>query len=412
VSFWTDAIPQGLLITLFWVAMIAVNMMPVRVFGEVEFAFGMGKIGLVIGLVSLAFCIDVGWSPKGDRLGFKYWTNSAAFRQFSYGSGSNAHVIEGTLGRFLAVWSTLVNAAFAYAHVQIIALAGSETEDPRNAIPRALSRTAVGVFALYNGVVGAIGLVLPATHPGLQGNGANALSSPFAIAAKEAGINWVAAVINAVVLTSAFSAGVTSIFVSSRSLVALATTGHAPTVLTSTDARGVPMFAVGAAASLGAFAYLSLSRTTNTALMVLVELSSVAGMVSWVVLCSTYLRMRWGLSAQGFSRDDLPYKAPFQPYLAYFALGACVLVLVFSGFAVFLPGNWSFGGFLTHYGNVIIFIVLYLSWKKISNATSVAPEQMRLREEFDDIAVEGLERAERRSGQYTLVSGNEDHHID
>lgn len=120
----------------------------------------------------------------------------------------------------------------AFAHIQIIAIAGAETVNSRQAIPRALRRTSLGVFVLYISVIFTVGLILPATHPGLRSHGGTALSSPFVIAAQEAGIvspdypgfilfthrsfgrsfpallsqKTVASVINAVVLTSAFSA--------------------------------------------------------------------------------------------------------------------------------------------------------------------------------------------------------------
>lgn len=44
------------------------------------------------------------------------------------------------------------------------------------------------VFSLYLSVIFAIGLILPSTHPGLVSSNGTALSSPFVIAAKEAGI--------------------------------------------------------------------------------------------------------------------------------------------------------------------------------------------------------------------------------
>ena len=37
------------------------------------------------------------------------------------------------------------------------------------------------------------------------------------------------------------------------------------------------------------------------------------------------------LKAQGMSRDDLPYKAPFQPYGSWFALIATAIITIFKG---------------------------------------------------------------------------------
>jgi len=188
--------------------------------------------------------------------------------------------------------------------------------------------------------------------------------------------------------------------------VALANEGNAPAVFKRVDARGVPYVAVIAASSLGSFAYLSLGKTTAEAFAWLVNLSAVAGLVSWCVLCFGYLRLLEGMRAQGFSRDDLPYKAPFQPYLAWFALVACLLTLTFSGFVVFLPGNFSIGEFLTHYANAFIFIALYLTWKKVTKVPSIHPSHIKLRHEFDTIRLETTEQA--AGGEYILVPENED----
>ncbi|KIO18731.1 hypothetical protein M407DRAFT_155949 [Tulasnella calospora MUT 4182] len=359
--------------------MIAVNMMPVRVFGEIEFGFGLVKISLVIGLVILSLVLDLGLLPGTERLGFRYWRQDA-FRELSYGSDG---VIHGPFGRFLAVWSTLINAAFAFAHIQLIAIAGAETINPRRAIPKALSRTSIGVFALYVSVIFSIGLILPATHPGLRSSATSGSGSPFAIAAREAGIGFVGSIINAVVLTSAFSSGVTSIFVSSRSLVALADESNAPAILKRThEGTGVPYVAVLAASSLGGLSYLSLYKTTAEALALLVGLSAVAGLVAWCVLCFTYLRMRWGMKVQGFTRDDLPYQAPLQPFIGWFAFIVCLLTLLFNGFAVFLPGNFKISDFLSSYSNVFLFVVLYYSWRRISNISTTSLGSIKLSGEF------------------------------
>lgn len=81
-----------------------------------------------------------------------------------------------------------LNLIAAFAHIQLIAIAGAETVNPRRAIPKALFRTSLGVFALYVSVIFSIGLILPATHPGLRSSATSGSGSPFAIAAREAGI--------------------------------------------------------------------------------------------------------------------------------------------------------------------------------------------------------------------------------
>ncbi|KAG8991640.1 hypothetical protein FRB93_002627 [Tulasnella sp. JGI-2019a] len=370
--------------------------MPLRAFGEMEFVFGSMKISLVIFLVILGIVLDLRADPQGERLGFSYWKRDA-FKEFAYSD----IVVHGIKGRILAVTSTLLNAAFAFAHIQIIAIAGGETQNSRQAIPNALRRTSIGVFALYISVIFTVGLILPSTHPGLQSSTGTALSSPFVIAAKQAGINSVASFINAVVLTSAFSAGITSVFISSQALVALAKSQHAPAILGKTNANGVPVVAVLTVSSFGACAYLSLQESTVTAFWWLVSLSAAAGLVSWCVLCCGYLRLLEGMRVQGYLRDDLPYRAPLQPFLAWFALFGCVFTLIFGGCTVFLPGNFRLADFLTNYANVFIFAGLYFTFKFAKESKVVQPAEMVLRIHFDAVQKESL--LKQQAGQYALV---------
>lgn len=99
---------------------------------------------------------------------------------------------------------------------------------------------------------------------------------------------------------------------SSRSLVALAEAGNAPSLLNRTNAGGVPYVAVLAASSLGSFAYLSLQASTSRTFMWLVNLSSAAGLVSWCVLCYTYTKMLRDMRSEGYTREGerLRYQTP------------------------------------------------------------------------------------------------------
>lgn len=75
------------------------------------------------------FIISLGGNPQHDRIGFRYWTNGRAFVEYKE---------EGSLGRFLGVWSTLTTALFAYLGSELVGVCAGETSNPRRAIPRAI----------------------------------------------------------------------------------------------------------------------------------------------------------------------------------------------------------------------------------------------------------------------------------
>lgn len=101
---------------------VAINIYSVGIYGEAEFWFASIKIITIIGLLILALILALGGGPNHDRLGFRYWRNPGAMREY---------MSTGNTGRFLGLFSTFINAAFSYGGVETIAVAAGETENPR-----------------------------------------------------------------------------------------------------------------------------------------------------------------------------------------------------------------------------------------------------------------------------------------
>ncbi|GAB1523253.1 hypothetical protein RhiTH_006384 [Rhizoctonia solani] len=349
--------------------MVLINLGPVRVYGEVEFGFALLKITLIVVLLLVGLVITAGGGPTHESIGFRYWRDPGPFRQYwklkwlSKLALSEGQTIGGSWGKFLAVWSTLINAAFAYGNIQVVAIAGCETKNPRVAIPKAVNKTFSRVVLFYISSVFMIGLLLPSTEPLLLGGDGTAAQSPFVIAMHRARIRVLPDIVNAVVLSSAFSSGVSCIFIASRSLIGLAEDGNAPVIFSRTNRLGNPWVAVMCSSAFGALGYLSVTEKSMKVLLWLINLSAVAGLVSWIILCIGYLRFYAAIKAQGYTRDDLPYRAPFQPFTAWFALVMVILITFFSGFRVFLTGQFSVADFLSNYVNIFVFLGLYITWK-------------------------------------------------
>jgi amino acid transporter len=102
-----------------------------------------------------------------------------------------------------------------------------------------------------------IGMIVPFNDPALVNGAGNANSSPWVIAIRTAGIKALPSIINAAIITSAWSAGNTYLYIAARTLRGLALNGQAPQFLTRTSKHGVPMYAVACSAPLGLLAFLS-----------------------------------------------------------------------------------------------------------------------------------------------------------
>lgn len=99
------------------------------------------------------------------------------------------------------------------------------------------------------------GLLVPSDDPRLNLGTGTAASAPFVIAIQNAGIKALPSIINACLLTSAWSAASSDLYTSSRALYGLALNGQAPAILKKTNRWGLPWVAVlvGVAFSLLSF---------------------------------------------------------------------------------------------------------------------------------------------------------------
>jgi amino acid transporter len=71
----------------------------------------------------------------------------------------------GSAGRFLAFWKVLLTAAFSFGNVQVVAIAGSETMNPRKVIPAATQKTFLRVFLFYFLSILIVGMIVSVLSP-------------------------------------------------------------------------------------------------------------------------------------------------------------------------------------------------------------------------------------------------------
>ena len=212
-------------ISIIIVIVICLNIFAVAIYGEAEFLFASIKIVTIIGLLLLGLILDLGGGPTGQRVGFATWRNPGAMKMYI---STNPNT-----GRFLGLFSTLVNAAFSYGGVEMVAVAAGEAENPRKNIPKAVKRVFWRILFFY--VLGSlvIGWLVPYNDPHLLSNlgGSDATASPWVIAIQRFQVPVLPHIINAVILTSATSSANAFLYTGSRYLYALAQNGQAPRFL-------------------------------------------------------------------------------------------------------------------------------------------------------------------------------------
>jgi amino acid transporter len=227
IAFWRPDLNLAIFISVFLVLILLFNLLPVRLYGELEFTFGIIKSLLIVGLIFAGLLVDWGASPSGEYIGGKNW----------HPSPINEYLVSGSTGRFLAVWNVLINAAFAMGNIQIATSAASEVKNPRVNVPKAMRRVFWRIFIFYISSLFVVGLILPSSDPRI-GTASGTAGSPFVLAFQTAGIKVLPSIINAVVITSAFSSGNGVLFLASRTLVGLSADGVAPKIFLKTNRFG------------------------------------------------------------------------------------------------------------------------------------------------------------------------------
>jgi amino acid transporter len=76
---------------------------------------------------------------------------------------------------------------------------------------------------------------------------------------------------------------------------------------------------------------MNVSNNSSLVFGWLVNITTVSGLIGWVVIELTYLRFFKALKAQGYERGDLPYQSPGQPYVAWITMVLVSIILLTSG---------------------------------------------------------------------------------
>ncbi|KAG8861497.1 hypothetical protein FRB96_002946 [Tulasnella sp. 330] len=368
IGFWdsnTKRLPAYITIILIFMCMI--NLFGVRYFGESEFFFSIVKLCLITGLILFGLIIDLGGGPDHDRIGFRYWKNPGAMNEYLVTSNKNT-------GRFLALLGVLVQAAFSFQGMELVAIAASETESPRRNISKAVRRVFYRICIFYILGILITGMLIPYNDPNLLSDATTAAESPYVIAMTRAGVKGLPHLVNACVFTSAFSAGNSYLFTSSRILYGLALRKQAPLIFARCTKKGLPIYAVLFCSLFSVLAYMNVSSGATTVFNWLVNLTTVGGFFTWMAINLTYLRFYAGLKRQGIDRTKFIYFSSLQPYLSIWGVFWTSFCILINGFNVF----WSFNAsdFFTCYINIPIFFGLYFGYKIWKKTKIWKPEEM------------------------------------
>ncbi|KAF3926964.1 hypothetical protein ABW20_dc0108252 [Dactylellina cionopaga] len=410
-------------IAIFLILILLVNLLPVRIYGEFEYIFAWIKLTCIIGLIFLMLVLNLRTTDRYGRdgaIGFRYWSKctSASTQQYTtnctqhpqwgffsqaFDAGKQkiwenesdpirAEYLEqdGDLGRLKSVWTALTLAFYAYLGMEIISVTAAESRAPAITIKTSTRKMFWRLATLYCIGMFVGSLNVPYTHPNLlslrpDNSEIQGKVSPFIIAAVEAGIVGLPSFLNALFLFAAWSAGVSALFVSSRTMHAMALAGHFPwPKMKEVNRFGVPVNAMVLSWSIGFLAFLQSGNNAQEVLGYLVKLGTISCLIVYACISASYIRFFEGLRHRNtFSRRDprYPYRSRFQPARAWYGLVGSTLVVVFNGWEFCTSefvgeGSARAKGFIFSYLAFVGFIGLYFGRKIITKSEFVPVASM------------------------------------
>ncbi|KAJ5307473.1 hypothetical protein N7476_008129 [Penicillium atrosanguineum] len=401
ITFWTDKVPVEAIIVAMIVFYALLNAISVEYFGVAEFYLSIFKVLLMISLFFFTFITMLGGNPLHDRYGFRYWDNPGAFVE---------HLVPGKRGRFLGVLSCVYQATFSICGPEYISIVAAEAENPRKTLPPAYRSFVWRILLFFVGSALCMGIVIPYNDSTLasildgdiSGSGTGA-ASPYVIAMQRLKIHGLPHLVNALIMTSIFSAGNGLLFAATRTLHGMAIKGYAPRYFSWCTKAGVPLLALLFSLSFCLLAFLQVNSSSAAVMDYLVDLVTCCQLINYGFTALTYRHFYSALAKQGISRDTLPYKGRFQPYTSYLAMVGTLFMVLAGGYDLFLKGGWDVMWFFLDYGMIGFFIIAFLGWKFCVKTKYVWPGNADLslgglREEIDTYEALHLPRQEGKVG--------------
>lgn len=200
VQYWFPNWPAWEIQLVFLLILSSVNLIAVKIFGEVEFWFGMIKIITILALIATGiFMVSTDFKTPAGHASLTNITQG--FQMFPKG--------------WVSFVMTFQMVFFAYQAIEFVGVTTSETANPRKVLPKAIKEIPVRIVIFYVGALIAIMAIFPWQQLPVN-------ESPFVTVFQLVGIKWAAAFINFVVLTAAASSLNSTLYSTGRHLFQIA----------------------------------------------------------------------------------------------------------------------------------------------------------------------------------------------
>lgn len=299
---WVPGVDQWQWALILMVLLTLTNVASVKSYGEFEFWFASVKVAAIIVFLLLGVVAILGFMPGVDAPGLSNLTGNGGF--FPSGPG--------------AVLAGVLVVVFSFFGAEIATIAAGESENPVDAVKKAVKSTVWRILVFYIGSVAIVVTLLP-------WNDASVAKSPYVAVIELFGIPGAGTIMDIVVLTSVLSCLNSGLYTASRMLFSLSTRGDAPKSWSKISKRGVPVSAVLASTVVG-FVTVGLNYLSpDKVFLFMVNTSGAIALFVWLVIALSQLILRRRMGAEA---KDLALKMWLFPYLTWLSIVAITALLV------------------------------------------------------------------------------------
>lgn len=299
INYWWPDVPHWISALVCLVVITSLNLIEVKMYGELEFWFAIVKVIAIIGMIILGFLmIFTGIGAGGTPLGFEnLWIHGGFMPNGGWG-----------------LLLSLVVVMFSFGGIELIGITAGEADNPKKSIPQAVNQVMWRILIFYIGALTVLMIIFPWDKVGMEG-------SPFVQIFSKMGIPAAATILNVVVLTAALSVYNSGIYSNARMLYGLAQQGNAPRIFGQLNNKGVPVTGVLASSACTLVAVVLNYLLPGKVFMYLIAVAVLAAVISWTVIIVANLKFR---AAKGSDVDKLEFKVPWHPYSNY----ACLVFMI------------------------------------------------------------------------------------
>jgi phenylalanine-specific permease len=300
MQYWFPAVPTWTWVALFFAIINAVNLVNVRLYGEMEFWFALIKVLAIIGMI-----------------GFGIWLLAS-------GHGGERASINNLWqhGGFLATgWHGLILSLavimFSFGGLELIGITAAEARSPETTIPKAINQVVYRILLFYIGSL----IVLLSLYPWLE---IKSSSSPFVMIFHELNSNIVASALNFVILVASLSVYNSGVYSNSRMLFGLSKQRNAPAILAKVNRGGVPVNSLILSGVITSLVVLLNYLLPHDAFGLLMALVVATLLLNWIMISLAHLKFRSAMRMQG---RETRFKALLYPFGNYLCIAFMLMIL-------------------------------------------------------------------------------------